>query len=133
MKFNPKLKEEIQKFYDYVIIVEGKKDVNSLTHLGFKKVYAIHETGVPIRERVLKISEEVGRKQKICILTDFDKKGKILYFTLKELFQEQGMRMDSTLRGLLLVAGISHIEGIDRFIKTAEGQMSAKKRHWERR
>lgn len=131
MKFNPKLKEELSKFYDYVIIVEGKKDVNSLAHLGFQKVYAIHEPGVPLKERVYHLSQIIGRKEKICILTDFDKKGKELYLLLKTLFQEQGMHLDSTLRGLLLVAGISHIEGIDKFVKTAEGHMHAKKKHWE--
>lgn len=133
MKFNPQLKNEIQKFYDYAIVVEGKKDVFAMQELGFKNVYAIHEIGVPIKERVLKLSEEIGRKQKICILTDFDKKGKTLYFSLKTLFAEQGMKLDSTLRGLLLVGGLSHVEGIGRFINTAEGRQHAKKKHWERR
>ena len=52
LKFNPRLKGDIQKYLDYVIIVEGKKDVNLLKQLGFQKVYAVHETGVrpePIR------------------------------------------------------------------------------------
>src|SRR3989338_7992975 len=110
MKLNPKLKNDLAKYTDYVIIVEGKKDVTSLQSLGFNKVYAIHQTSVHIKERVLQISQAVSKKEKVCILTDFDKKGKKLYFLLKTLFQEQGVKLDSTLRGLILVSGVSHIE-----------------------
>lgn len=117
MKFNPKLKTDIGKYFDYVIIVEGKKDVAALKALGFEKVYPIHEAGVPIRERVYHLSQIINKKEKVCILTDFDKKGKKLYLLLKSLFQEQGVRLDSTLRGLLLQAGISHIEGLHAFFE----------------
>ena len=120
MKFNPKLKSDITKYLDHVIIVEGKKDVSALKFLGFSKVYAIHQTSVPIRERVIQITPLLDKKDKVCILTDFDKKGKSLYHLLKELFQEQGIKLDSTLRGLLLVSGISHIEGLPSFFEKIE-------------
>lgn len=121
MRFNPKLKQDVGKFLDYTIIVEGKKDVIALSKLGFEKVYAIHITGIPIRERLERLLEEIGRKEKVCILTDFDKKGKKLYLFVKEICQELGFRLDSTLRGLLIKAQISHIEGLDSFMGKIDG------------
>ncbi|MCH7568694.1 MAG: toprim domain-containing protein [Nanoarchaeota archaeon] len=117
MKFNLNLKQDIEKYKDYVVVVEGKKDVASLKALGFDRVYAIHSTGVAIREKIEQIAHEVGKRDKVCILTDFDKKGKQLYMLLKKEFQEMGVRLDSSLRGVLLKAGVSHIEGLYQFMK----------------
>jgi|SRR3989344_7456636 len=130
MKFNPKLKADVAKYINYTIIVEGKKDVLSLNNLGFQKVYAIHESGKSIKERVEEISKKIEKREKLCILTDFDKKGKKLYFMLKSLFQEFGVKTDSTLRGLLLLSGMSHIEGLSSFMKKATYETKIKER-WE--
>lgn len=120
MKFNPKLKNEIEKYQQYIIIVEGKKDIHSLQSLGFEKVYAIHQTSTPLRERIEQIMSEIGKKDKICILTDLDKKGKELYIKIKPIFQEYGAKLDSSLRGILIKTRISHIEGLHKFIKKLE-------------
>ena len=135
MKFNPKLKSDLESFYDYVIVVEGQKDVNAMQALGFTKVFAIHQTSIPIKERVLEIAESMDKRDKLCILTDFDKRGKQLYMLLKSMFQEQGVRLDSTLRGILLVAGVSHVEGMYQFYKKAkfEERPKTNKKNWERR
>lgn len=117
MKFNPRLKHDLERFKDYVILVEGKKDVRAMKSIGFGKVYAIHQTGIPIRVRIEEIYSEINKKDKICILTDFDKKGKQLYMLIKPILQEQGARLDSSFRGLLLKARISHIEGIASFME----------------
>ena len=111
------LKNELAAYFEYAIIVEGKKDAAALEALGFEHVYMINQTSVSIGERVEQIAARVGKKRKICILTDFDKKGKQLYLLLKKLFQEQGSRLNSSLRGILLRAGVSHIEGLDSFIE----------------
>jgi len=103
-----------------VIIVEGKKDVIALSKLGFEKVYAIHINGVSLRERVEQIAENVCKKDKVCILTDFDKKGKKLYLYIKPICQEFGMKLDSRLRGLLIKARISHVEGLDSFMEKVD-------------
>jgi len=121
MKFNPKLRQDIEKYKDYVVVVEGKKDVASLKALGFEKVYAIHNTGVSLRERIEQIIEKLEKRDKVCILTDFDKKGKQLYFLLKKEFGELGVRLDSSLRGVLLKARVSHVEGLYAFMKKVEG------------
>jgi len=120
MRFNPKLKQDMAKYYDYFIVVEGKKDILALNSLGFENVHAIHQNSVSLRERVEELSKMVGKKQKICILTDLDKKGKQLYLLLKSLFQEFGVRLDSSLRGLLIKAQISHVEGLSKFMKKIE-------------
>ena len=116
---NKKLLNAIEKAKQNLIIVEGKKDKHSLSCLGFEDIFMIHETGKSIQEKIEKVIEiqEQNPKQKICILTDFDKKGKQLYLLLKSKLQELGVRMDNTLRGALLKEKISHIEGLSSFIK----------------
>ena len=117
MKYNPKLQNQISGYLNYPIIVEGKKDVLSLNELGFQRVYAIHETGIPLKIKLEELSKIIPKKEKVCILTDFDKKGKLLYFKIKQICSELGIKTDSTLRGLILLANISHIEGLHTFIK----------------
>lgn len=117
MRINPRLKTDIESYLDYVIIVEGEKDVRALKSIGFEKVYPIHQISKPIKERAMEIALQIDKKDKVCILTDFDKKGKTLYLQLKQIFQELGVRLDSTLRGLLLKAGLSHIEGIHKLME----------------
>ena len=120
MKFNQNLKAEIEKYKDYIIVVEGKKDLNALKSLGFQSIYAIHITGVSLRERAEQISKQINKKDKLCVLTDLDKRGKQLYRLLKSLFQELGVHLDSTLRGILIKSKVSHIEGINKFLDKLE-------------
>jgi len=109
--------QDFEKYKPYVIIVEGKKDILSLKALGFQRVYAINAPGVPIKVRMEQIAQQLIKKDKVCILTDFDKKGKALYLLIKQIGQELGMNLDSSLRGLLLKAQVSHIEGLWQFFE----------------
>ena len=120
MKYNQQLGQDIKKYQRYVILVEGKKDVAALKAIGFEKVYAVHQTGVSIKERVEQIISCLEKRDKVCILTDFDKKGKQLYLLLKKEFIELGVKVDSSLRGILLKANVSHIEGLYEFMKKVE-------------
>ena len=120
MKLNKQLKTDIEKYKDYIIIVEGKKDVQSLKFLGFEKVYAIHITGIPIRERAEQIATYITKKDRVCILTDLDKKGKQLYIKLKPIFQELGAKLDSNLRNILIKTKTSHIEGLPKILEKLE-------------
>src|SRR3990167_10466070 len=104
MKYNIHLKSQIERFKDYVILVEGKKDIQALRSAGFKKVYAIHQTGVTLRERLEQIAPLIEKKQKVCILTDLDRRGKELYMKIKPILQELGITLDSTFRGILIKA-----------------------------
>lgn len=123
MKFNPRLKNDVEKFKDYVILVEGKNDVSALKNAGFERVYEIHKTGVGLRERIEQIAEgiEDKKRQKVCILTDLDKQGKKLYMLIKPILIELGVKVDSTLRGLLLKAKLSHMEGFEKFMGKVKG------------
>jgi 5S rRNA maturation endonuclease (ribonuclease M5) len=120
MKLNPRLKADIKKYLNYVIVVEGKKDVSSLKSLGFEKVYEIHKNHVSLKERIEQIASEIDKREKVCILTDFDKKGKTLYLLLKKEFLEIGVKLDSSLRGILIKSQLSHIEGLYSFIKKVD-------------
>ncbi len=120
MKFNPKLRQDIERYKDYAIIVEGKKDIAAMNHLGFYRVYALHKTGVSLREGVEEMVGFFDKKDKVCILTDFDRRGKQLYMKVKEILQELGVRLDSSLRGILIKARVSHIEGFDKFIEKVD-------------
>ena len=121
MKYNQKLKNEIEEYKNYVILVEGQKDVLSLKSLGFEKIYAIHKNGVSLKERIEQICSLIEKKEKVCILTDFDRKGKQFYMQIKSMLQERGVRLDSSLRGILLKTNISHIEGLSTFIEKTLG------------
>ncbi len=120
MKYNQHLRAEVEKYIEYIAIVEGKKDASALNSLGFQKVYTIHSTGIPLRERVEQIVSKIEKKDKVCILTDLDKRGKKLYMAIKPIFQELGVKLDSSLRGLLIKAGVSHIEGLSSFMRKIE-------------
>ena len=120
MELSLEWQQIFSKYYDYVFIVEGKKDAAALRALGFQKVYTIHANGISLKERIEKIALLVGKKNRVCILTDFDKKGKQLYIILKRELQNFGVKMDNSLRKFLLIQGISHIEGLDSFVESHE-------------
>ena len=113
MKFNPKLKSDISRYLGQIILVEGKKDEEILRNVGFSNIILIHQDGVSLSDRMKEISKLIPKKEKVCILTDFDKKGKMLYFKIKELCNENGIKTDSTLRGLILLTGILNIKELD--------------------
>ncbi len=113
---NPDILKHLEKAKEYLIIVEGKKDKNALQQLGFENIFVINETGKSLYEKIEQVSSLAG-KDKICILTDFDKKGKQLFLLLKSKLSELGVRMDNTLRGFLLKEKVSHIEGLAHFLE----------------
>ena len=114
---NTKLLKQIEKAKDNLIVVEGKKDKFVLQQLGFQRIFVLNETSKSLPEKIEQIQELCTKKDKVCILTDFDKKGKQMYLLLKSKFSELGIKMDNTLRGFLLKERISHIEGLVHFIK----------------
>ena len=121
MRFNPKLKKQVKKLQVYVVLVEGKIGISTFKKLGYEKVYSIHQTSVPLKERLQGIAGELTKKDKVCILTDFDKRGKQMYTKVKSILEELGVKTDSTLRGILLKSGVKHIEEIEKFSEKLEG------------
>ena len=96
--------------------MEGKKDSFSLQALGFTRIFLLN-SGLSLRETLENISKKIEKKDKICILTDFDKKGKHLYKEAKRYFSENGAKIDTTLRSLIRKEKLSHIEGVYKAIK----------------
>ncbi|MDO8460790.1 MAG: toprim domain-containing protein [Nanoarchaeota archaeon] len=120
MKFNHRLKQDIERYKDYVILVEGQNDMLVLKDHGFEKVYAIHKNSVSLRERIEQLAPLIDKKEKVCILTDLDKRGKKLYGIIKPILQELGIQTDSGFRGLLIKSKITHIEGLTKFFERVE-------------
>ncbi|OGJ19020.1 hypothetical protein A3K73_06590 [Candidatus Pacearchaeota archaeon RBG_13_36_9] len=117
---NEKLLKEMDNAKGYLIIVEGKKDKWALEQLGFRNIFVIHETGKSLGEKIEQIQQICSKKDKACILTDFDKKGKQMYLLLKSKLNESGVRMYNTLRNSLLKERISHIEGLYKYMEKQE-------------
>ncbi len=111
------LASELLKSQKYLIIVEGKKDKRVLEELGFASIFSLNEDGKSLYEKIEEI-ESLASGKKICILTDFDKKGKQLYLILKKELATKKVKMDNTLRSVLLKNHVSHIEGLSHFLQS---------------
>ena len=109
--------ESLKKGHN-LLIVEGKKDFNALLNIGFKvnDVFVINKTGISLYVVIDDLINAL-KKRKACILTDIDKKGKQLYHKIKEKFDENGVKINSRLRHLLIKENFSHIEGLDTYIE----------------
>ena len=99
-----------------LIIVEGKNDKKALQHFDLENI-------VTLATPLYKILEMMW-KEKVVILTDFDRKGKQLYKKIKSLCSQRGIYIDDTLRLLLLKHKLSHVEGLATFIKNKEEKSS---------
>lgn len=121
VRFNPRFRQAATSYFDYVMIVEGAKDMKALENVGFSRIYILHMNGVTLKERVEQIAAELDKKvDKVCILTDLDAKGKKLYMAAKDLFQEYGVKLDSSFRGLLLKARLEHVNQVGAFFGKIE-------------
>ncbi len=101
----------LEKAKDMLVIVEGKKDALALQELGFNNTFIINENNKSLNEQIEKV-ESSAHGKKVCILTDFDKKGKNLYLRLKAELSTRKIRLDNKLRSSLLKEKVSHIEGL---------------------
>jgi 5S rRNA maturation endonuclease (ribonuclease M5) len=119
---NPDLKNlllEIEKSKNNLIIVEGKKDKTALIKLGFKKIFILNQNKKSIQEQTEEI-EKILKKEKnklLSILMDFDKKGQTLYKKLKQELSLQKLKIDDSLSNTIKSLKISHIEGLNSYIK----------------
>lgn len=98
-----------------LVIVEGKKDKTALESLGFKNILVLHHDGTSLFS-ILDQIEEKGCKE-CAILTDFDRKGRQYYNILKKELVKRGIKVNDRFRNALMKKKISHIEGLDTFLK----------------
>jgi len=90
-----------------IIIVEGKKDKHALELLGIKNI-------ITLNKPLFEIVENISSNYKECVLlTDLDKKGKILYSKLKKDLQRNGVKTNDNFRNFLYKrTNLTNIEGL---------------------
>lgn len=96
-----------------LIIVEGRKDKIALEEIGLKNIFVLNEDS---KSLLIQVEEIAKRKEECIILTDFDKRGKKMHDLVKSELLQRGIKINNKLRGRLLKAHLSHIEGISTFL-----------------
>ncbi|MEM3730466.1 MAG: toprim domain-containing protein [Candidatus Bathyarchaeia archaeon] len=102
------------------IIVEGKKDVETLRFLGVKGKVIAAKTG---RKSLLDVVSEIEEMKvnEIILLLDFDRRGKELTKSLRKSLEKVGVKLNfgfwdslSTLIG----KEVKDVEGLAKYMKT---------------
>ena len=113
-KFNNEFSEHINKIKqsNQLIIVEGKKDKVTLKKFGIKNIIELS------KKPLFEIIENVSDNNKSCIiLTDLDRHGKELYGKLSSGLQQNGVKVDNSLRNFLFKnTKLRQIEGLETYI-----------------
>ncbi|MBN2052171.1 toprim domain-containing protein [Candidatus Woesearchaeota archaeon] len=104
------LYEMVEKYKQYLVIVEGKRDKVALEELGFEHIMPLN--GRPLYD----VAENVQEKQ-VIILTDLDKKGEEIYSRIKKDLDKRGVEVDDTLRNLLFKTELRQIEGLTNYLR----------------
>lgn len=112
---NNQIQEEIEKIIENksLVIVEGKKDRESLINLGINNVICLKNK--PLFEFVENLNEK-----DIVILTDLDLEGRKLFGKLRHLLQRRGFNINNNLRNVLFRSKLRCIEGLDTYLKLSE-------------
>lgn len=101
-----------------LVVVEGKKDLQALCKLGFKrKNIFVLNNGKSLKENIEKIIKFSEKKKEVCILTDFDQEGKRLYRMIRCELIKIGIKVNNELRNRLLKEKVTHVEGIKNFFE----------------
>ncbi|MDD5023255.1 MAG: toprim domain-containing protein [Candidatus ainarchaeum sp.] len=91
-----------------IVVVEGKRDIESFAKLGINNVYA----AVGRMESMLK---KLENSRKVVIMTDLDRKGNLLAARLEEIFWSKGINADlETRKKIGRILRIKYFEEIDR-------------------
>lgn len=112
-----RIRKEIDriKYNKLLVLVEGKRDRESLRALEITRVYELNKPLYAVVEEISNTSNDV------VILTDLDDEGKRLYHTLARDFQRHGVNIDNTLRTLLSQSPVRHIEGLAGYMSRRYG------------
>ncbi len=106
---------ELKKFSelkeDWVILVEGKRDVKALKKLGIENVVEMKGQSYHT------IAEEISKNKKgVVLLMDFDEHGERIFQKLQKILPTYGLKTDTYFRERLKKTGIKYIEDIDRWV-----------------
>lgn len=98
-----------------IIIVEGRKDVESLRSLGIKG-----DIRLSSQQPLFDLTEQLSRRGKdIVLLTDWDRKGGMMARKIRDHFQAFGITPNTDIRakiGFLVKKRIKDIESLERYI-----------------
>jgi len=107
------------------IIVEGKKDVESLRQLGIEGPIISAKTGGKSRTDLICDVEESGVSE-VILLFDFDRRGREWTGTVKRRLESAGVKADLTFwKELLRFAGreLKDVEGLTAYMQTLEDKL----------
>jgi len=98
------------------IIVEGKKDVESLEKLGVEGTFIIIA-----KTPIYLIADELVRKRvkEVILLTDFDRRGRMLAKAIVEEFRHRGIKVNTKIRHEIFIytnSGIRDIESLFSYV-----------------
>ena len=118
-----RLKQESSK--GTTIIVEGKKDVESLRQLGVDGPIISAKTGGKSRTDLICDVEESGVRE-VILLFDFDRRGKEWTGTVKRRLESARIKADLTFwKELLRFAGreLKDVEGLTAYMQTLKEKL----------
>ncbi|XRP97237.1 toprim domain-containing protein [Methanocaldococcus sp. 16A] len=98
------------------IIVEGKRDVESLEKLGVEGTFIIIA-----KTPVYLIADELVRRgvKEVILLTDFDRRGRMLAKAIVEEFRHRGIKVNTKIRQEIFIytnSGIRDIESLFSYV-----------------
>lgn len=99
------------------IIVEGKKDENVFTSLGFKKkIVKCSSKDLESIEREIRDVKYKNYKIKVAIFTDFDERGKYLNKKIKAYLQQRGIIIENFYRSKIkdIAFDVKEIEDLNK-------------------
>lgn len=109
-------REEFEEFVELMdsllevsTIVEGCNDRRALESLGFSDVHVLDEP-------VYKVAERFSKKDRVQILTDFDRAGKRLFCELRHLLCQRGVDLQRELRLAVKETGVTQVEDLAVFV-----------------
>lgn len=108
------------------IIVEGRKDVESLRALGVKGRIISAKTGGKVFFDIISEVEETEAKE-VILLLDFDRRGRELTRNLKQYLEKTGTKPNIQLwRALSSILGteVKDVEGLASYMETLKRKTS---------
>lgn len=102
--------ELIQENSETPVIVEGKKDENTLRRLGLKGPIIRLNKGIS----VFSMCEDISRvHKKVILLTDWDRRGGHLAKLLREALEANGVRHDDDIRAKIAILTKKDIKDVE--------------------
>jgi 5S rRNA maturation endonuclease (ribonuclease M5) len=100
------------KHPDWVVLVEGKRDLRALERLGIENV--VEMKGRNYHDIAEYLADNYGG---VVLLMDFDAEGEAIFGKLTRLLRIYGLKIDTSFRERLRELGVKFIEEIPLLLK----------------